>query len=148
MKWLHISLCSFFWRRSPSRSVTQLSIKSFWLKAPDNIDAAYEDPVQDKLFFFKGIFPNNLGMLKLQSHLQALYPCSEKTHIVICLCLQINKSGLLMASVLSLAIPRLSAALVCHHQWKKLVLLSMTNPQEKHCSSLTKLTIGRSSVAS
>uniref|UniRef100_A0A672NBD1 interstitial collagenase n=1 Tax=Sinocyclocheilus grahami TaxID=75366 RepID=A0A672NBD1_SINGR len=45
---------SFFWRRSPSRSVTQLPIKSFWASAPDNIDAAYEDPVQDKLFFFKG----------------------------------------------------------------------------------------------
>uniref|UniRef100_A0A673MQA5 interstitial collagenase n=1 Tax=Sinocyclocheilus rhinocerous TaxID=307959 RepID=A0A673MQA5_9TELE len=45
---------SFFWRRSPSRSVTQLPIKRFWLNAPNNIDAAYEDPVQDKLFFFKG----------------------------------------------------------------------------------------------
>lgn len=45
---------SFFWRRSPSRNVTQLPIKSFWLNAPDNIDAAYEDPAQDKLFFFKG----------------------------------------------------------------------------------------------
>uniref|UniRef100_A0A673LC38 interstitial collagenase n=1 Tax=Sinocyclocheilus rhinocerous TaxID=307959 RepID=A0A673LC38_9TELE len=44
----------FFWRRSPSRTVTQLPIKSFWASAPDNIDAAYEDPVQDKLFLFKG----------------------------------------------------------------------------------------------
>uniref|UniRef100_A0A8C1YSM6 interstitial collagenase n=1 Tax=Cyprinus carpio TaxID=7962 RepID=A0A8C1YSM6_CYPCA len=45
---------SFFWRSSPSKSVTQLPIKHFWLNAPNNIDAAYEDPVQDKLFFFKG----------------------------------------------------------------------------------------------
>ncbi|XP_048036892.1 collagenase 3-like [Megalobrama amblycephala] len=45
---------SFFWHRSPSRSVSQLQIKSFWPNAPDNIDAAYEDPVQDKVFFFKG----------------------------------------------------------------------------------------------
>uniref|UniRef100_A0A8C1H5A7 interstitial collagenase n=1 Tax=Cyprinus carpio carpio TaxID=630221 RepID=A0A8C1H5A7_CYPCA len=45
---------SFFWRRSPSRSVARLPIKSFWPNAPDNIDAAYEDPVQDKLFLFKG----------------------------------------------------------------------------------------------
>ncbi|KTF77508.1 hypothetical protein cypCar_00047206, partial [Cyprinus carpio] len=44
----------FFWRRSPNRTVTQLQIKSFWASAPDNIDAAYEDPVQDKLFLFKG----------------------------------------------------------------------------------------------
>ncbi|XP_052422620.1 collagenase 3-like isoform X1 [Carassius gibelio] len=45
---------SFFWRSSPSRSVTQLQIKHFWLNAPNNIEAAYEDPVRDKLFFFKG----------------------------------------------------------------------------------------------
>ncbi|ROL54182.1 Collagenase 3 [Anabarilius grahami] len=45
---------SFFWRSSPSRSVSQLQIRSFWPNAPDNIDAAYEDPVQDKVFFFKG----------------------------------------------------------------------------------------------
>ncbi|XP_016105956.1 collagenase 3-like [Sinocyclocheilus grahami] len=45
----------FFWRRSPSRTVTQLPIKSFWASAPDNIDAAYEDPVQDKLFLFKAL---------------------------------------------------------------------------------------------
>uniref|UniRef100_A0A671P0I6 Peptidase metallopeptidase domain-containing protein n=1 Tax=Sinocyclocheilus anshuiensis TaxID=1608454 RepID=A0A671P0I6_9TELE len=68
----------FFWRRSPSRTVTQLPIKSFWASAPDNIDAAYEDPVQDKLFLFKGIFSNNLGMLEPQSPLQSLYLCTEK----------------------------------------------------------------------
>ncbi|ROL54181.1 Collagenase 3 [Anabarilius grahami] len=45
---------SFFWHSSPSRRVSQLLIKSFWPNAPDNIDAAYEDPVQDKVFFFKG----------------------------------------------------------------------------------------------
>uniref|UniRef100_A0A673LEB9 interstitial collagenase n=1 Tax=Sinocyclocheilus rhinocerous TaxID=307959 RepID=A0A673LEB9_9TELE len=51
---LNVSLFRFFWRRSPSRSAAQLLIKSFWPNAPDNIDAAYEDPVQDKLFLFKG----------------------------------------------------------------------------------------------
>ncbi|XP_051766275.1 collagenase 3-like [Ctenopharyngodon idella] len=45
---------SFFWRSSPSRRVSQLQIKSFWSNAPDNIDAAYENPGQDKVFFFKG----------------------------------------------------------------------------------------------
>ncbi|XP_058645626.1 collagenase 3-like [Onychostoma macrolepis] len=45
---------SFFWRSSSSRSGVQLPIKSFWPNAPDNIDAAYEDPAQDKVFFFKG----------------------------------------------------------------------------------------------
>ncbi|XP_026074864.1 collagenase 3-like [Carassius auratus] len=45
---------SVLWRISPSRSADQLPIKSFWPNAPDNIDAAYEDPVQDKLFLFKG----------------------------------------------------------------------------------------------
>ncbi|XP_043085303.1 collagenase 3-like [Puntigrus tetrazona] len=44
---------SFFWRKAPGKSMTQIPIKNFWLKAPDNIDAAYEDRVQDKVFFFK-----------------------------------------------------------------------------------------------
>lgn len=60
--------------------MTQLPIKHFWLNAPNNIDAAYEDPVQDKLFFFKGIFSVNLGMLKPQLHLQSLYLCSENSY--------------------------------------------------------------------
>ncbi|XP_073685322.1 collagenase 3-like [Garra rufa] len=44
----------FYWRESQNRTVTQLPIRSFWLNAPNNVDAAYEDPVQDKLFLFKG----------------------------------------------------------------------------------------------
>ncbi|XP_050977695.1 collagenase 3-like isoform X1 [Labeo rohita] len=44
---------SFFWRKSQSRTVTQIPIKHFWSNAPDNIDAAYENQVQDKVFFFK-----------------------------------------------------------------------------------------------
>ncbi|KAF4116552.1 hypothetical protein G5714_004041 [Onychostoma macrolepis] len=42
---------SSFWNSSSSRNN---SIKRFWSNAPDKIDAAYEDPVQDKVFFFKG----------------------------------------------------------------------------------------------
>ncbi|XP_050958205.1 collagenase 3, partial [Labeo rohita] len=44
----------FYWRKSQSNTVIQLPIRSFWLNAPDNVDAAYEDPAQDKLFLFKG----------------------------------------------------------------------------------------------
>uniref|UniRef100_A0A672NCQ2 interstitial collagenase n=1 Tax=Sinocyclocheilus grahami TaxID=75366 RepID=A0A672NCQ2_SINGR len=43
-----------FWRSSSGRSGAQHPIKSFWPNAPDDIDAAYEDLVQDKVFFFKG----------------------------------------------------------------------------------------------
>ncbi|XP_048036884.1 collagenase 3-like [Megalobrama amblycephala] len=45
---------SFFWRSSPSRGMSQIQIRSFWPNVPDNIDAAYENPAQDKVFFFKG----------------------------------------------------------------------------------------------
>ncbi|XP_050958204.1 collagenase 3-like, partial [Labeo rohita] len=44
----------FYWRKSQSNTVIQLPIRSFWPNAPDNVDAAYEDPAQDKLFLFKG----------------------------------------------------------------------------------------------
>ncbi|XP_073677436.1 collagenase 3-like [Garra rufa] len=44
---------SSFWSSSSSRSAAR-QIKSFWPNAPEIIDAAYEDPVQDKLFLFKG----------------------------------------------------------------------------------------------
>uniref|UniRef100_A0A673MT80 interstitial collagenase n=1 Tax=Sinocyclocheilus rhinocerous TaxID=307959 RepID=A0A673MT80_9TELE len=43
-----------FWRSSSGRSAAQRPIKSFWPNAPDDIDAAYEDLVQDNVFFFKG----------------------------------------------------------------------------------------------
>ncbi|XP_056100549.1 collagenase 3-like [Rhinichthys klamathensis goyatoka] len=65
---------SFFWRSSQSRGVAQL-IKSFWPNSPDNIDAAYESPVQGKVIFFKGrqvwaFNGNNVepGYPKLLSH--------------------------------------------------------------------------------
>ncbi|KAK7125547.1 hypothetical protein R3I93_021042 [Phoxinus phoxinus] len=45
---------SFVWRSSPSGSVTQHLISNLWPNAPDNIDAAYEDPVEKILFLFKG----------------------------------------------------------------------------------------------
>ncbi|RXN32617.1 collagenase 3-like protein [Labeo rohita] len=45
---------SFFWRSSSSSSAVARQINSFWSRAPDNVDAAYEDPAQDKLFLFKG----------------------------------------------------------------------------------------------
>ncbi|XP_077051762.1 collagenase 3-like isoform X2 [Siphateles boraxobius] len=44
----------FVWRSSPSGSVTQHLISNLWPNAPDNIDAAYEDPVGKILFLFKG----------------------------------------------------------------------------------------------
>ncbi|XP_056100431.1 collagenase 3-like [Rhinichthys klamathensis goyatoka] len=45
---------SFVWRSSPSGSVTKHLISNLWPNAPDNIDAAYEDPVEEILFLFKG----------------------------------------------------------------------------------------------
>ncbi|XP_067288579.1 collagenase 3-like [Pseudorasbora parva] len=45
---------SFVWRRSSSGSVTKHLIKNLWPNAPDNIDAAYEHPVERILFLFKG----------------------------------------------------------------------------------------------
>ncbi|KAG9263109.1 collagenase 3-like [Astyanax mexicanus] len=44
---------SFFWRISGSGQAEQHLIKSFWTDAPDNIDAAYENTAQDKLYLIK-----------------------------------------------------------------------------------------------
>ncbi|XP_058267606.1 collagenase 3-like [Hemibagrus wyckioides] len=44
---------SFFWRLIGTNSVQQQLIKSFWPEAPDNIDAAYENTVQDRLYLIK-----------------------------------------------------------------------------------------------
>ncbi|XP_067288580.1 collagenase 3-like [Pseudorasbora parva] len=45
---------SFVWRRYPHRAeMTRYLIKNVWPNAPDNIDAAYEDP-EKILFLFKG----------------------------------------------------------------------------------------------
>uniref|UniRef100_A0A8C1Q199 Uncharacterized protein n=1 Tax=Cyprinus carpio TaxID=7962 RepID=A0A8C1Q199_CYPCA len=58
---------SFLWFSSPKGNEAQLPVKSFWPNAPDNINAAYEDLVEDIVFLFKTTFSNNLGMLKPQS---------------------------------------------------------------------------------
>ncbi|XDV54536.1 hypothetical protein PO909_022809 [Leuciscus waleckii] len=45
---------SFVWRSSQSGSVTEHLISNLWPNAPDNIEAAYEEPVEKILFLFKG----------------------------------------------------------------------------------------------
>ncbi|KAM5246251.1 collagenase 3-like [Ctenodactylus gundi] len=45
----------FFWRLHPQQVDAELFlIKSFWPDLPNNIDAAYEQPSEDKIFIFKG----------------------------------------------------------------------------------------------
>ncbi|MCJ8742228.1 hypothetical protein PDJAM_G00079640 [Pangasius djambal] len=44
---------SFFWRLFGTNTVQQQLIKSFWPEAPDTVDAAYENTVQDRLFLIK-----------------------------------------------------------------------------------------------
>ncbi|KAA0704190.1 Collagenase 3 [Triplophysa tibetana] len=45
----------FMWRSSPfSSTVEQHLIKSFWPQIPENIDAAFESPFDDKVYIFKG----------------------------------------------------------------------------------------------
>ncbi|XP_076875371.1 collagenase 3-like [Brachyhypopomus gauderio] len=46
---------NLFWRRGPlSPETEQHLITSFWPDAPNNIDAAYEDPSEDTVYLFKG----------------------------------------------------------------------------------------------
>ncbi|XP_063045289.1 collagenase 3-like [Engraulis encrasicolus] len=46
---------SFFWRSYPLRpNPEQHLIKSFWPGAPENIDAAYENPYTQRVYLFKG----------------------------------------------------------------------------------------------
>ncbi|KAI7793658.1 matrix metalloproteinase 13 [Triplophysa rosa] len=46
---------SFIWRSYPfSTTVEQHLIKSFWPEIPENIDAAFESPFDDKVYIFKG----------------------------------------------------------------------------------------------
>ncbi|XP_065116987.1 collagenase 3 [Paramisgurnus dabryanus] len=46
---------SFFWRSYPlSNTVEHHLIKAFWPEIPDNIDAAFESPSDDKVYLFKG----------------------------------------------------------------------------------------------
>uniref|UniRef100_A0A673L516 interstitial collagenase n=1 Tax=Sinocyclocheilus rhinocerous TaxID=307959 RepID=A0A673L516_9TELE len=46
---------SFFWRSYPlSATVEQHLIKGFWPEIPDHIDAAFESPLDDKVFIIKG----------------------------------------------------------------------------------------------
>lgn len=46
----------FFWRLYGTNTIQQELIKGFWPEAPDNIDAAFENTVQDRLFLIKGNF--------------------------------------------------------------------------------------------
>ncbi|XP_076875369.1 collagenase 3-like [Brachyhypopomus gauderio] len=45
---------SIFWRIFANNETKQNPIQSFWPDVKDNIDAAYENTAQDKIFFFKG----------------------------------------------------------------------------------------------
>ena len=46
---------SLFWRNQPIVYQTeQHLIKSFWPEAPDNVDAAFESPSDDLVYFIKG----------------------------------------------------------------------------------------------
>nr|XP_055063854.1 collagenase 3-like [Misgurnus anguillicaudatus]XP_055063855.1 collagenase 3-like [Misgurnus anguillicaudatus] len=46
---------SFFWRSYPlSNTVEHHLIKAFWPEIPDNIDATFESPSDDKVYLFKG----------------------------------------------------------------------------------------------
>ncbi|XP_043085183.1 collagenase 3a [Puntigrus tetrazona] len=46
---------SFFWRSYPlSATVEQHLITSFWPEIPNHIDAAFESPLEDKVFIIKG----------------------------------------------------------------------------------------------
>ncbi|XP_067253718.1 collagenase 3-like [Chanodichthys erythropterus] len=46
---------SFFWRSYPLSTTAELHlIKSFWPEIPEYIDAAFESPLQDKVFLIKG----------------------------------------------------------------------------------------------
>uniref|UniRef100_A0A8C1WYB5 interstitial collagenase n=1 Tax=Cyprinus carpio TaxID=7962 RepID=A0A8C1WYB5_CYPCA len=46
---------SFFWRSYPqSATVEQHLIKAFWPEIPDHVDAAFESPLEDKVFIIKG----------------------------------------------------------------------------------------------
>lgn len=45
----------FFWRLHPQMVEAELVlIKSFWPELPNKIDAAYENPIKDLVFMFKG----------------------------------------------------------------------------------------------
>lgn len=47
----------FFWRLHPQMVEAELVlIKSFWPELPNKIDAAYENPIKDLVFMFKGEF--------------------------------------------------------------------------------------------
>ncbi|NXJ13056.1 MMP13 Collagenase, partial [Odontophorus gujanensis] len=49
------SLALFFWRLHPQMVEAELVlIKSFWPELPNKIDAAYENPIKDLVFMFKG----------------------------------------------------------------------------------------------
>uniref|UniRef100_A0A8C1TY68 interstitial collagenase n=1 Tax=Cyprinus carpio TaxID=7962 RepID=A0A8C1TY68_CYPCA len=75
---------SFFWRSSPHRgTVEQHLITGFWPEIPGHIDAAFESPLEDKVFIIKGEkvwalygyemaqgYPKSLSMFRLPRKVQ------------------------------------------------------------------------------
>lgn len=61
---------SFFWRLFGTNTIQQQLIKSFWPEAPDNIDAAYENTVQDRLLLIKGM---SIYIIMCNDHLYYLW---------------------------------------------------------------------------
>ncbi|NXV77460.1 MMP13 Collagenase, partial [Atlantisia rogersi] len=54
-KTIFFSCTRFFWRLHPQMVEAELVLlKSFWPELPNKIDAAYENPVKDLVFMFKG----------------------------------------------------------------------------------------------
>nr|AAI59193.1 Mmp13 protein [Danio rerio] len=77
---------SFFWRSYPQSPDVELQlIQSFWPEIPDNIDAAFESVIQDKVFLIKGEkvwalygydivqgYPKSLSMFRLRKNVKKI----------------------------------------------------------------------------
>lgn len=56
-KYMLLFWTRFFWRLHPQMVEAELVLlKSFWPELPNKIDAAYENPIKDLVFMFKGEF--------------------------------------------------------------------------------------------
>lgn len=56
-KYIFLFWTRFFWRLHPQMVEAELVLlKSFWPELPNKIDAAYENPIKDLVFMFKGEF--------------------------------------------------------------------------------------------
>lgn len=57
IKYIFLFWTRFFWRLHPQMVEAELVLlKSFWPELPNKIDAAYENPIKDLVFIFKGEF--------------------------------------------------------------------------------------------